>query len=73
LTRAAVSHWERGVACPSLESLLALSDLFDVPLDSFFIEKSNCLFVKAISSSVSSRENDPPHSSHERENHEEVR
>ena len=45
LSRSAISHWERGVSCPSLESLVALSDLFDVPLDYFFVEQTNSLFA----------------------------
>ncbi|HUT52541.1 MAG TPA: helix-turn-helix transcriptional regulator [bacterium] len=44
ITRSAICHWERGAARPSIESLLALSELFDVPLDYFFTRRSNCLF-----------------------------
>ncbi len=46
LSRSAISHWERGAAKPSRESLLALSEVFDVPLDYFFARRSNSLFDK---------------------------
>jgi transcriptional regulator with XRE-family HTH domain len=47
LSRSAISHWERGAAKPSRDSLLALADLFDVPLDYFFTRQTNYLFDNA--------------------------
>ena len=44
LSRSAISHWETGKSNPSLESLIAISDLFNVPLDYFFTLKTNKLF-----------------------------
>ena len=41
--RSAVSHWENGQTTPSLESLLALSELFSEPMDSFFVPRPNSL------------------------------
>jgi len=43
LSRAAVSNWERGVSTPGLSSVLALSELFEVPVDYFFEPKTNYL------------------------------
>ncbi len=43
VTKSAISQWERGVCTPGLESVLALSELFEVPLDYFFEPKSNYL------------------------------
>lgn len=42
--RSAIHHWELGITRPGLSSLLAICDLFDVPLDYFFTEGPNCLF-----------------------------
>lgn len=45
VSRAAISHWERGVSGPSLDSLAALADLFNVPIDYFFTGCTNCLLA----------------------------
>lgn len=44
ISRSAISHWELGKAQPSLDSLLALCDLFAVPMDYFFTRETNYLF-----------------------------
>jgi transcriptional regulator with XRE-family HTH domain len=44
LTRAALSHWEQGRTQPSLASVCALAEVFDVEPDYFFAERPNCLF-----------------------------
>jgi transcriptional regulator with XRE-family HTH domain len=44
--RSAIHHWETGWRRPGLSSLLAICDLFNVPLDYFFTEEPNYLFGK---------------------------
>ena len=44
ISRAAISQWEQGIALPSLNSLAALAELFNVPLDYFFTASTNSLF-----------------------------
>ena len=46
LTKQAISHWESGSHVPSTENLVALSELFDVPIDVFFAPRSNYVFVR---------------------------
>lgn len=43
VTRSAICHWEKGISNPSMENLLALTELFEVPLDYFFEPKPNYL------------------------------
>lgn len=47
ITRSAISHWERGDASPRTDGLVALCDLFEVPMDFFFIRQTNSLFDRA--------------------------
>ena len=44
LSRSAISHWEQGKTQPSLESLLAVCELFNMPMESFFARETNYLF-----------------------------
>ncbi len=43
ISRTAISNWETGKSRPSMESVLAISELYDVPVDYFFEPKSNYL------------------------------
>ena len=45
LTRSSICHWEKGGSLPSVESLLAMSEIFEVPMDYFFVPLPNYLFV----------------------------
>jgi transcriptional regulator with XRE-family HTH domain len=48
VSRSAISHWELGRSLPSIGSLLALGETFQVPLDYFFSPIPNYLFGKGI-------------------------
>ncbi len=48
LSKSAISNWETGRTKPSLDSLIIASDLFQVPLDYFLSDESNCLFDENI-------------------------
>jgi transcriptional regulator with XRE-family HTH domain len=44
LTRAAAWNWEHGKVPPTLESVFALAEVFDVDPSYFFTDRPNCLF-----------------------------
>ena len=46
ITKQAIAHWESGNNAPGAENLVALSELFDVPIDVFFAPRSNYVFVR---------------------------
>ena len=48
ISKTAISNWENGKNTPSLESVLALSDIFCVPMDYLFAPKTNYLLGMAI-------------------------
>lgn len=46
VTKQAIAHWESGNNAPGSGNLVALSELFDVPIDVFFAPRSNYVFVR---------------------------
>lgn len=49
VSRSAISHWELGKTVPSLTSILAIGELFEVPLDYFFDPQTNYLLDDLVS------------------------
>jgi transcriptional regulator with XRE-family HTH domain len=43
VSRSAICHWERGDFKPSIDSLMALADLFEVEMNEFFAERDEAL------------------------------
>lgn len=49
ISRSAISHWELGKTTPSLQSVLAVGELFEVPVDYFFDPQTNYLLDDLVS------------------------
>ena len=55
ITKSAISHWELGKTTPSLGSLLAMSELFLVPVDYFFEPQTNYLLERLLALHVDNK------------------
>jgi transcriptional regulator with XRE-family HTH domain len=44
VSRSAVCHWENGDFLPSLESLMAIAELYEVDMNKFFVKEADSSF-----------------------------